>query len=365
MIDIKESVENDFLKRKNVVGVAIGQKWSNGVNTGEEAILVFVERKIDKKALKKQDLIPPTINGVKTDVVGKTGSFKSLAYTQKIRPICPGYSCGHKLVTAGTIGAFFTDWEGQVVGLSNNHVIAATNKARILIDSIYQPGVYDYSNYTSNTIGKLKRYRTLSSNLSFNAADWCRIYGYNLEDSGIFTINDGIEIDNEIPGIGYLNGFNDDVNVGDVLRKCGRTTQLTHGNVIATNASVYVNYDRVTYLFKDQIITSDMSDGGDSGSVTVDANNNAVGLLFAGSSNSTVHNRIRYPRASFGLEIYNPVSINESIGYTLVVDGNFKDILYNSIDDFADAAKYAKDLAKAGSSVALSVNYDVSILDEE
>jgi len=43
---IKQSAAKTFLKKKNVVGTGIGEKWVNGKPTGEQAILVFVEQKI-------------------------------------------------------------------------------------------------------------------------------------------------------------------------------------------------------------------------------------------------------------------------------------------------------------------------------
>jgi hypothetical protein len=43
----------------------------------------------------------------------------------------------------------------------------------------------------------------------------------------------------------------------------------------------------------DQIVTSNISQGGDSGSLVLDENNNAVGLLFAGSDKATIFNRIQ------------------------------------------------------------------------
>ncbi len=46
------------------------------------------------------------------------------------------------------------------------------------------------------------------------------------------------------------------------------------------------------YLFKNQILTTNMSAGGDSGSLLVDYGGRAVGLLFAGSWAITVHNHI-------------------------------------------------------------------------
>lgn len=359
MRELKEKLEADFLSKKNVVGVALGQKWINGINTKEDAILVFVNKKINKNLLNKNDIIPNSVDGIKTDVVGKTGIIKPHSLTGKIRPVRPGYSCGHRLVTAGTIGGFFKDFEGKIVGLSNNHVIAATNLGRNVVDKIYQPGPYDAS-ITNNEIGFLKRYRTLASRYqySFNAADWSRIYGYNLEDSGIFQLNDQSNIDFSIPNIGFINDFNDSVSVGDDLQKTGRTTGYTTGRVIAVNATVVVGYDRGDYVFRDQIITNAMSEGGDSGSLTFDMNKNVVGLLFAGSQSVTIHNRIRYPRSTFGLTIYNPVRLTESLSYNITSNGNSVQHSFSQYNDFNSAVEHARNLAIQGNDVSLNVNFN-------
>lgn len=353
-----EEVRRSFLNKKNVVGIGIGEKWTNGVNTKEPSLLVFVEKKEEGSNLHQYDVIPSAVNGVKTDVVGKSGVFHSHANTTRVRPIQPGYSCGHLQVTAGTIGAFFRDREGSIVGLSNNHVIAATNRGA-RGHAVVQPGIYDKSDWNNNIVGTLKYYRQLvkAGQPSFNAADWTGISGYNLEDAGIFTVNNVNDYITAIPGIGEVNAFRDVVNVGETLQKVGRTTGHTSANVIATGATVVVNYGNgQTYEFRDQIITGAMSQGGDSGSVTLDANKNIVGLLFAGSNTVTIHNRIRYPRSSWGLEIVHSMPLVESLTYTVVVDGVTQVNSYTEAD-FAKALSDARALARTGKSVTVSTNF--------
>jgi len=61
------------------------------------------------------------------------------------------------------------------------------------------------------------------------------------------------------------------------------------------DATVSISYDTDTAAtFEDQILTTAMSQGGDSGSLLVAADDNiAAGLLFAGSTQSTVYNPIQ------------------------------------------------------------------------
>ena len=82
------------------------------------------------------------------------------------------------------------------------------------------------------------------------------------------------------------------------VEKCGRTTESTKGRVSAINATVNVSYGASgVALFTGQIVVGgNFSAGGDSGSLVVvqkgGDKGNPVGLLFAGSSTTTIINPI-------------------------------------------------------------------------
>jgi hypothetical protein len=83
--------------------------------------------------------------------------------------------------------------------------------------------------------------------------------------------------------------------VGMRVKKCGRTTEATFGFVRSINATVNVSgYPSGTMTFVNQILTTHMSQPGDSGSLLLDdSSNRVVGLLFAGDgSTQTIHNHI-------------------------------------------------------------------------
>jgi hypothetical protein len=85
-----------------------------------------------------------------------------------------------------------------------------------------------------------------------------------------------------------------EAELGMEVKKSGRTTGLTMGTIQLLDASVQVGYGGArTTLFTNQILTTNMSKGGDLGSLLVDGEGNkAVGLLFAGSDQVTIHNPI-------------------------------------------------------------------------
>jgi hypothetical protein len=97
------------------------------------------------------------------------------------------------------------------------------------------------------------------------------------------------------------------------VQKYGRTTSLTTGSVTGVNATVKVRYSKGhTATFVNQIVIgSGFSDSGDSGSliVTNDANLNPVGLLFAGSSSTTIGNPIAAVLSQLGTVLGTTLSI--------------------------------------------------------
>ena len=79
-------------------------------------------------------------------------------------------------------------------------------------------------------------------------------------------------------------------SLGMEIRKHGRTTGYTEGTVTLMNATVDVSYgEGLQARFVGQVITTPMSQGGDSGALIVERDRlNAVGLLFAGSRRATI-----------------------------------------------------------------------------
>lgn len=290
--------EADLLKHANVVGVGIGLKEVKGKETGEACVQVYVEKKLDKKELPPDALIPAALDGVKIDVKA-VGRIEAQTFNARVRPAVPGYSIGHFRITAGTFGCLVRDVcpPCRTYILSNNHVLANSNAAAIG-DPILQPGPYDGGSYPADVIAKLARFVPIRFN---NAND------YNLVDAALAAPTDQRDVMAAIVGLGIPTGAVE-ATLGMEVAKSGRTTQTTAGKVIGIAATVAVGYGAagVAY-YRDQILTSNMSQGGDSGSLLVSrADRRATGLLFAGSSVVTVHNNIRNVLMALGVEIVTP-----------------------------------------------------------
>jgi hypothetical protein len=221
-----------------------------------------------------------TLTGVGAPLVTPTRKVGALR-TGRYRPVPGGVSIGHPQVTAGTNGVNLT-FLGKPYGLSNNHVLAATstnNHPRAdLGDPTLQPGSYDGGN-PDDEVGTLYDFVELKEET------------YNYVDAALWQPHNEEDLDDEILDIGVPVGVSE-AKVGDIVQKSGRTTYYNTGEVIDVDATISVSYSSEVMTFTNQIVTTNMASGGDSGSALLDLNNNLVGLLFAGSSSITIHNHI-------------------------------------------------------------------------
>jgi len=270
--EVKEAIKEKVLEKKGVAGIGISK-------SSKQQIIIYVESLTsDIKSL------PATIAGVSIKVV-ESGRFYTLQKTTRLRPAPGGCSIGHYEITAGTLGCVVRDLEtGRRVILSNNHVLAMSNQAKIG-HPIYQPGPFD-GGTGADKIAELTRFVKILKPEE----------GDNLVDCAIATPLNDEDISNEIIDIGVVNEI-EEASIGMEVAKSGRTTCYKESVVFDTNATVKIyGYPWGYSIFEDQIITrpgSEFSKGGDSGSLVINKNTKrAVGLLFAGSEYFTVINKI-------------------------------------------------------------------------
>jgi len=322
----------------NVVGIGSGVKWTGRQPTGTPAVLVFVTQKFPAAALDERDRIPAQLDdGTATDVVpvghvsaqpdapevtGLTAAAQFIAsslggpqaLTRRMRPCPVGLSIGNVAVTAGTLGGVVYDFlpgasanpPAAGIGvpsafyvLSNNHVLAASNAAPAG-SAIVQPGRADGGQDPQDRIATLSRFVPVQFAPAVPVDQH-----QNLVDCAIGQCQQ-IDATREIYFTGALRGWRRkaDVAVGDLVRKTGRTTGTTLGRVISIDATIDVGYGAAgTARFKDQILTTGMSAGGDSGSLVTTLDNVAVGLLFAGSAQVTIANHFETVRALLRVEL--------------------------------------------------------------
>ncbi len=271
--------EMDLLAKANVVGLGIGEKIQGGLYRGRLSLKVYVEKKIAQAQLAKSDLIPQKLSGIESDVE-EVGKIVALANTGRYRPALGGASIGHYKITAGTLGCLVKDQKtGTILILSNNHVLANSNQAK-KADPVLQPGPYDGGKKTKDILAYLERW----IEIQFDRQG-------NLVDAALARPKKPSWVKSEIIQIGAPAGVGR-AKRGMAVQKSGRTTGYTTGQIKDVHATVKVQYEKESALFRNQILTTAMSQGGDSGSLVLDQKKRAVGLLFAGSEMVTIGNPI-------------------------------------------------------------------------
>ena len=74
---IRKKYEKMLMRKKGVVGCAVGYKHVAGKKTDQICIVCYVIEKIPEDQLDEGDLIPPMIEGIPTDVI-ESGGMKAL-----------------------------------------------------------------------------------------------------------------------------------------------------------------------------------------------------------------------------------------------------------------------------------------------
>lgn len=309
-----------LMNMENVVGTGMGYKIINGELTNQPAVMVLVKKKLPESKLRSRQVIPKMLNEVVTDVV-EVGEVRLLASrTEKARPAMPGMSIGHYKVTAGTFGALVKDANtGELLILSNNHVLANASDGKdgkcAIGDNILQPGSYD-GGTSSDVIAQLHRFIPIIKNttpatcslaqgvekvvntvLRFVKPNYRMVFvknssSHNLVDAALARPIKRDYVTGEIFDLGELNGTVEPA-VGMNVKKSGRTSGITSSQIKALDVTIKVMLgEGEEAIFYEQILTGPMARPGDSGSIVLDDNMRVVGLLFAGSEQSTLINPI-------------------------------------------------------------------------
>lgn len=195
----------------------------------------------------------------------------------KWTPIPPGVNIGvSKSKHWGTITCVVLK-HGKKMLMTNNHVLTADGGA--VGDRVWQGGgIMRGVSPEKQFFGKATQIIPVRSQPVVNEVD-----------IGL------VEIDNQgliVPGIPISDGAYEPciipkgvsgVQKHSRVKKSGARSGFTEGIVMATNATLAVNYRGEDMVFKNLIITEIMGIPGDSGSLGLDTNNKAFGVLFAGS----------------------------------------------------------------------------------
>lgn len=305
-----------LLARQNVIACGVGYKISAGQVTDELGVVLSVTQKLSEAQLTAQDLVPKELDGVRTDVV-ETGIIRAFqGHRDRWRPtVPPGVTIGHEDITAGTFGCLVRRGVERFI-LSNNHVLANSNAGRPG-DAILQPGRAD-GGTDADKVAELADYVAIDFGdgpggcgaslvwlqriLGQRVASKETQPGENEVDAALGRPLSDDLVSADILEIGVPAGTAV-ATLGTEVQKSGRTTGHTTDRIIQIDVTVRVAYGSQTALFVNQLMAGAMSQPGDSGSAVLDMERNVVGLLFAGSDNTTIINPIQKVLEALNVQI--------------------------------------------------------------
>lgn len=308
--------EAELMAIPGVVQVSVGLKQINGTATDDFCIRVYVAKKKELAAIPPSDRVPKTFRGVPTDV-NEVRVVSAHVDAARYRPITGGIQITNGVVAGGnialgTLGCLATDnGDAKQVLLTNFHVIGGTAGV-----PVFQP-----LNNAGDQIGTVKRGQ-ISGTIDAAIADIA---------AGIATTTD------EVNGL-FLNLSNHIAGVTDPVGgmkvfKVGRTTGLTDGKIVDSNAPVVINYDppigskafTKTMMIQCTKISGcccctctvadgsrEFSDHGDSGSVVLSDKRMAVGLIMGGGGGESFACRMTEVESGMNITINRTVVIPSS-----------------------------------------------------
>lgn len=330
----------NFLARQNVVACGVGYKVKGQQLTNTPSVVVSVTRKLPSGQIHPDDLIPPAIQNVPTDVI-ETGEILAFGIdrTVALRPVRPGISVGNLNGATGTVGCIVRRGNQRFI-LSNNHVLAMLNQANPGA-SIVQPGTAD-GGTSANQIATLAQFTPIifgqdaaaTADTPASAAQSTQPQGCaaliaqllntltalrtpttaqpapplvaptNQVDAAIAApLRDDL-VDPNIVDIGAPPQGVAEPALGMQVFKSGRTSGVTEGIITQVDVVAIVKYDDThSARFTNQFMITPCSQPGDSGSLILDFQRNAVGLLFSGSNLITVASPISAVLAALNVEL--------------------------------------------------------------
>ena len=256
----------------------------------------YLAIRVQNRALLKSRQLASFVERAREEVhvryIGRVVKYNGIKNPFQItqRPLIIGASVANYNVTVGTIGCFVMPRVGGgPCILSNNHVLANEGKS-MAGSEILQPAPSDQG-VLSDTVATLTNSFPLDRN------------GINQVDAAVATIRPGIQFNaNLLTGLGTLGSTLGPLLANkDIVFKIGRSSGLEKGIVSVVELSnVHIDYDIGNLRFDDQIEIENapgedaFAQPGDSGSLVVNQNMQAVGLLCGGSDQGGIDSQGPY-----------------------------------------------------------------------
>ena len=288
-------LKDKFFNNPNIISIGLGLKKTEGELLNIPSIVFIVKKKQCKQSLFFKERIPSIFENYPVDIQ-EDNEFKLLNELLE-----SGVGIGHYKSGFGTLGAFVMK-DGENFMLSNNHVLANCNNGKlgdaILLKSdtsneLNKIGyLYDFVrvNTGSSNFILRKYYKRLKSLIKVSNKKVIT-EANNLVDVALAKPEKSYVL--ELPSIGRIKGW-EAAYIHKKVKKYGNKTGFTEGVILQTSVTCKVKFGRKKAIFTDQILCDMPCRPGDSGALLVSEHNNAIGLIFSGSKNFLLANRIEH-----------------------------------------------------------------------
>jgi hypothetical protein len=291
-VEAKRRAANRLLAIPGVHAVGVGSKIVGGERTPQTSIRVYVTDKRPLDEIPPDERVPTEIDGLPTDVVERPRPVEQQTPgipvgteredTAEYRPVRGGIQVARAAGSGvGTLGCIcdVTGDPNTVIALTNYHVI-------------YDPPATDANEEVGQPNGQ-----SSSSDSCDDIVGTVLDAEYDVDvDVALIKLRPGTRYLAEIEGAGVVAGVGGLPGLNDQVTKRGRTTGLTGGIVddVGTDGDISNPDGTVKRHYEDAIQIqanpdpanpgpTDFTQGGDSGSVYLNAAGRVIALHFAGS----------------------------------------------------------------------------------
>lgn len=257
---------------------------------GEESLLVLLSEELGEEHVRRALFDQVGVVAANDDTFAiqlqVVGSIDAYAQRLQQRPAGGGLSVGHVSGGVGTMACLVRGTgarSNRLMALGTNHAIAGANLGRTG-EAVVQPALVDGGRDPADRVGVLERVVSIDFGGNLNYADAATVWVYP----------ERVRAEQAVLKRGKQRTFGvgervREAQVGLGVGKVGRSTGLTQGRIVATDAVVRVCYGSRVAVFGDQLLVEGMGGRavaapGDSGSLltTWDSERAGVGMVFAG-----------------------------------------------------------------------------------
>jgi hypothetical protein len=259
LLKAKQLASARFLRHvPSVVGVGIGPKIVDNVESDITCIRVYVTKRFEFDDLSIRSMIPKEIMGQPTDVV----ELEKHGFSPVSNIVVDAHGPNLNPKLAGSAGAVLVAGEERYL-LGANHVLSLNGR-------VPQADIYGPKGKIGETI-----------------PEWVVLLQHgqkNQADAALARLDKGVELDGTV----NLTSTGDvaEPTLGTIVKKVGADNDQT-GTIVDNRADFFIDYSFGTFQMENQIFVkvkggdAKFAKGGDSGSVIVDRSNKVVGMVIA------------------------------------------------------------------------------------